>query len=65
MAVEHLINSTPVLGEGKKKKGGKKAVSAYLIKNSMGEREGEGGGGGGEGALSQAVRRTERSSMGV
>ena len=42
-AVEHLINSTPVLG-GKKKK---KAVNAYLIKNS----KGEGCGGGVRGTL--------------
>ena len=30
-AAEHLINSTPVLGRGKKKN-----VNAYLIKNSKG-----------------------------
>ena len=59
-AVEHLINSTPVLGEGKKKKrGGGKAVNAYLIKNSKGEREREregGGGGGGGGTLTSSQK---------
>ena len=54
-AAEHLINSTPVLG--------KKAVNAYLIKNSKGE--GEGRKKEEEGKLSQVVRRTGRSCMGV
>ena len=33
-AVEHLINSTPVLERRRKRE---KAVNAYLIKNSKGE----------------------------
>ena len=43
------------------------AVTAYLIKNSKGEggRERGGKGGGGGRVLSQAVRRTGRSFMGV
>ena len=57
-AAEHLINSTPVLGEGKKKREKKKRNSdcLSLIKN------GKGGGGRG-GALSQAVGRIGRSIM--
>ena len=42
-AVEHLINSTPVLGGKRKKK--KEVVNAYLIKNSKGEGCGGGVGG--------------------
>ena len=68
-AVEHLINSTPVLGrkggggggeeekeeeEEKRRKKEEEAVNGYLIKNSKGE-----------GGLSQAVGRTGRNSMGV
>ena len=64
-----------VLGRKEKKK--KKAVNAYLIKNSKRERGGGGGRkkeekrgwgvgvGGWVGALSQAVGRIGRSSMGV
>ena len=52
----HPVNKA-VLGRGKKE--GKKALNAYLIKNSTGE------GGGGGGTLSQAVARTGRSSMGI
>ena len=43
-AAEHLINSTPVLERGKK------AVKAYFIKNSKGERGCVGGGGRGGGS---------------
>ena len=42
--------NTVVLGERRKSKG-KKAVSAYLIKNSKGEGGGGGGAGGGGGTL--------------
>ena len=58
-AVEHLSNSTPVLGEKAKKK---IAVNTYLIKNSKGEGEAEVEEEG-WGALSQAVGRTGRSIM--
>ena len=58
-AAEHLINSTTVLGREKKAR--KKAVSAYLIKNSKGGGVGVGGGGWGGGVLSQAVGRIGRS----
>ena len=54
-AAEHLINSTPVLERKKQKK---RAVNAYLIKNS---KEGRDAGGGG--VLSQAVGRIGRSIM--
>ena len=55
-AAEHLINSTPVLEKKREreKKREKKAVHAYLIKNSKG---------GGARALSQAVGRIGRSIM--
>ena len=57
-AVEHLMNSTPVFGRGRKKEKEKKAVNTYLIKNSKGGWEGWGAG-----VLSQAVGRTGRSIM--
>ena len=62
-AVEHPINSAPVLEKRKRKKKRKKrttTVNVYLIKDSKGRW-----GGGGGGALSQAVGRIGRSSMGV
>ena len=56
-AVEHLINSTPVLERKrseKKREKKEKKVNAYFIKNIKGE---------GTGGLSQAVGRIGRSIM--
>ena len=55
-AAEH-INSTPVLERKKEEEEKRKAVNAYLIKNSKGKGEG------GVGALSQAVGKIGRSIM--